>query len=178
MAISNKDLFNQQSLEKALAWKYLQVFSNTKVQVFKGDLLEILKNTQQYTNLSLSCFNLWKVNCELNVFVQELQQQILIKNDEITLDNCNFSPFLIDAENLEYYQQRSLKEMNIKEDAIFLIEIRTRVNEPWFFKRKESHDKTGKKRGFSELLTEKPSLYQDKENVVFISLFYFKNNKF
>lgn len=145
----------------------MQVFTSTKLQVFKEEIAEILKTLPQFSGLSPPCLSLWRLNVEMNTLFEDFRRQIAEKSDEIPLENAISSSFFaVDGEKLDFYKHKTLKELDIKEESSILLEIRAFAAEPGFLQRKDAKNSL-KKRNFLELAAE------TKENAVFIAKFVF-----
>jgi len=140
------------------------VFSSVKYQDFKQDLQELMKNYLQNSQISLNSFRIWFTNSSVNSSFEELKNQI--KNKGFSNETPVFS---INGENLEFYSQRSLKELNIREESLLLIEMRN-SKEFWFLKAIDNR-KTPTKRTYASFsgISDKSEENYDTANVRLIS---------
>ena len=159
--LTPKEFTSESAIEKAFNWKYIQAFSYTKNTDFKQDLCEIMRNNLQFTWISINSFRVWNSKLELNEFFEECKFQI---------KDTNKLFFSIDAENIEFYQKNTLKELGIKDDGVLIVEIKYPKDGVWFLKSKDK--KTPLKRNHTSFASggQLESEHFD-ENNVFIKYF-------
>lgn len=127
--LTSKDFQTVNSLEKAFnSWKFIQVFPSTKVLIFKTEVLDLLRSSQQFPQipLLLPLSRLWHSNLDLNSQFEDLKTQF-----------TDLRNLFIDAQNLDGFGQKPLKEFRLQDDSLIILETKFQSDQAWFFRIKE-----------------------------------------
>lgn len=162
--LSIKEFLIPNSLEKSFDCRYIQVFPFTKFMDFKQEILDIMKIYLQNSQIGLGLFRIWASSIGLNDLFEDLKIQIHEKSPLIKENSVSFN---IEAENLEFHGQKTLKQLNLTEETVLLVEIKLNKENPWFFTLRNR--KSSLKRNYATFAP----LLEIQENYDYSNVFHF-----